>query len=288
MKLAVLALASLIASMPSAVGLARPRQAAGCKSLRTAAPCLVAAACGRLRESGRPTNIVSDTAARGHLRLRGGGYCDQAQRQLFEAAQCGDVAAIEEAVSRGGADVGASDPIGALAIHMASTRGHTEAVRALLLLGASVNSRLCSGPTALHLAAEGGHDETAAVLVEHGAKVDAPAEFVGPSGNVVGCSWTPVFFAAAHGHLEVVRCLLKHGARVKLKDEMGFTPLDLAERWRQRPSDMARDPSALKTAPECTERAALVQLLRQVSDETVRSVPEQVCVRSGARACVRA
>jgi len=210
------------------------------------------------------------------MRLRGGDG-DQtaaAQRHLFEAAQRGDVDAIEAAVARG-ADVGAGDPLGALAIHMASAQGRTAGVRALLRLGAAVDSRLRSGPSALHLAAEGGHDETAAVLLESGADVDAPAEFVEPNGSVVGCSWTPIFFAAAHGHLEVVRCMLKYGARVQLRDETGLSPLDLAERWRERPRDLARDQSVLEARAPSEEREALVKLLQGVSGKPVRTVPEQ-------------
>ena len=137
-------MAALLVPVPDAVGLTRAR-------LTTCCGC----AC-----IGVPM---------GRLRLRGGG--DHAQRQLFQAAQRGDIAAIEAAVSHG-AEIDASDPLGALAIHMASTRGHAEAVKVLLLLGASVDSRLRSGPTALHLAAEGGHHKTAVVLLENGAQVD--------------------------------------------------------------------------------------------------------------------
>jgi hypothetical protein len=59
----------------------------------------------------------------------------------------------------------------ALALHIASTRGHTEAVKALLRSRASVDSKLRSGPSSLHLAAEAGHAKTAVELLEAGKKL---------------------------------------------------------------------------------------------------------------------
>ena len=212
--------------------------------------------------------------ARLALRLRGSGAADSAQRRLFMAVQLSDVDGVEAALSEG-ADVHARDPMGAMALHMASTRGSTEVVQALLHHGAAVEGRLPSGPTALHLAAEAGHDEAVSELLEAGADVNAPAEFVGVGGQITGCSWTPLFFAAAHGHLEVVRCLLLHGARVLLKDEAGMSALDVAERWRQRPHDLARNASAQTCPPEDESRARLVQLLQQFSGTKARSVQEQ-------------
>ena len=73
----------------------------------------------------------------------------------------------------------------------------------------------------------------------------------------------------------MVRCLLKYGARIQLSDEAGLSPLDLAERWRQRPRDLAQDPSVLKTRAANEEREALVRLLQGVSGKPVRTVPEQ-------------
>jgi len=53
------------------------------------------------------------------LRLRGGWLgAGPAQRRLFDAAQIGDVDALETAIIQG-ADVNAPDPLGAMALHMA-------------------------------------------------------------------------------------------------------------------------------------------------------------------------
>ena len=79
------------------------------------------------------------------LRLRGGWLgAGPAQRRLFDAAQIGDVDALETAITQG-ADVNAPDPLGAMALHMARslyefiyTRGRTQAATVRLHHGTRV------------------------------------------------------------------------------------------------------------------------------------------------------
>jgi ankyrin repeat protein len=104
------------------------------------------------------------------------------------------------------------------ALMIASYQGNLQAVRALIEKGAQVNR---SGWTALHYAAAGGHDEIVKVLLKHSAYIDAES----PNKT------TPLMMAARGGHIMTVKLLLDEGADLMLKNELGMTARDFAEKF---------------------------------------------------------
>lgn len=62
---------------------------------------------------------------------------------------------------------------GAAPLHLAASKGHAEAVQALLALGGDAAQPNSAGQTPLHLAAGQGHAQAAAALVAAGAPLDA-------------------------------------------------------------------------------------------------------------------
>jgi ankyrin repeat protein len=102
---------------------------------------------------------------------------------LIEAAQSGDVKAVEAALDAG-ADVNARDGDGITPL-MHATRGerpeianpassdHPEVAELLIRRGADVNAKTDSGFAALIWAARYGHEGVAKVLITHGADVNA-------------------------------------------------------------------------------------------------------------------
>ena len=101
------------------------------------------------------------------------------------------------------------------ALMLAAYKGNLAVVKALIARGAQVNR---PDWTALHYAAYMGHQEIVSLLLEHSAYIDAEA----PNKN------TPIMMAALAGHIYVVKLLLDEGADATLKNDRGFTAMDLA------------------------------------------------------------
>ena len=106
--------------------------------------------------------------------------------------------AATEATTR----VGAYTPL-----HLATTRGHAEAVARLLEGGSKVAAATTTGVQPLHLAAQSGNTAAIAALLDKGADVNAKDRTHGR---------TPLVFAAAGDRLEAVSLLLKRGADARL------------------------------------------------------------------------
>mmetsp|Transcript_9780 Transcript_9780/g.24372 ORF Transcript_9780/g.24372 Transcript_9780/m.24372 type:complete len:946 (-) Transcript_9780:267-3104(-) len=91
-------------------------------------------------------------------------------------------------------------------LHFAAERGDTEAVAALVALGALQDARERGGCTPLFLAAEAGHAGAVAALVRAGAD----ARLSNSAGE------SPLYISALRGHLGAVRALLQHFAAHQL------------------------------------------------------------------------
>ncbi|KAL2918785.1 hypothetical protein HK105_201619 [Polyrhizophydium stewartii] len=101
----------------------------------------------------------------------------------------------------------------------AAYHGHTEVVRLLLEAGADVGSQDSQGWTALHNAASLGHLDAARILVERGrADVNRQSK----------TGFTPLMTAAARGSATVLDYLLHCGADVALTNDSLDTAYDLA------------------------------------------------------------
>ena len=95
--------------------------------------------------------------------------CTYAAQNLLEAAFIGDLAAVKQALTDGGAPNARDLQYGTTVLATAALMGHTKAVAMLLEHGADVNAKSRDGYTALHAAAFLGRAETVRLLLEKGA-----------------------------------------------------------------------------------------------------------------------
>lgn len=100
---------------------------------------------------------------------------------------------------------------------IAALKGRTDLVRKLIARDADVNK---PGWAPLHYAATGGHLEVMLILLEHHAFIDAES----PNKT------TPLMMAAHYGSPQAVKLLLDEGADPLVKNELGLTAIDFANR----------------------------------------------------------
>jgi ankyrin repeat protein len=100
---------------------------------------------------------------------------------------------------------------------LAALKGHKELVRKLIARDADVNK---TGWTPLHYAATGGHLEIMLILLDEHAYIDAES----PNKS------TPLMMAAQYSTPAAVRLLLEAGADPTLRNELGLSAIDFAQR----------------------------------------------------------
>ena len=100
---------------------------------------------------------------------------------------------------------------------LAALKGHTDLVKKLIERDADVNK---TGWTPLHYAATNGHLAVIELLLENHAYIDAES----PNGT------TPLMMAAHYGSPAAVKLLLEAGADPRLKNQLGLTAIDFAQR----------------------------------------------------------
>lgn len=100
---------------------------------------------------------------------------------------------------------------------MAALKGHTDLARKLIARGADINK---TGWTPLHYASTHGHLAIMQMLLDEHAYIDAES----PNGT------TPLMMAAHYGTTEAVKLLLEAGADPLLKNRLGLTAIDFANR----------------------------------------------------------
>ncbi len=99
---------------------------------------------------------------------------------------------------------------------LASAKGDTSKVKALLSIGAEVNhSQPYEGITPLMFAAENGHLRTVEILIDSGANVNAM-----PYSGI-----DALLSACIAGHIFVVDTLILNGANINTQNYNGQTPL---------------------------------------------------------------
>jgi ankyrin repeat protein len=199
----------------------------------------------------------------------------QVARQLWLAAERGDVAGIEAAATDARAmGMNVSEAVhasvnGGSALHWAAKEGHVAAARCLLDSGAQVNGLNHGQQAPLHWAAAKGQVHIIPILVRAGGNVNAR-----DTGG-----WTPLHMAAYRGKVAAVVCLCENGSNVSAADLEGDTALHMtaysghasaAQALLERGVDpYARNVAgqsaldlALEGGPECEE---LVDLLEETN-----------------------
>ncbi len=115
---------------------------------------------------------------------------------FYEAAQNGDIEAIQRFLARG-FSINIKDEWGNAALHWAAIRGYLHIVECLLSNGASIDITDNAWQTPLHWAARNGQLEVVKLLLAKGANINAR------SGN----GRTPIQFAEQFNQLDVLRYL---------------------------------------------------------------------------------
>ena len=136
---------------------------------------------------------------------------------LYYAVLCGFSELANRLITTHGEDVNAKCYNRRTPLHVASEKGHVDAVHVLLNHGAHVNSQDNANWMPLHFASYEGNLEVVQLLLEHEAALDAQSN----------AGYTPVFLASQSGHLEVMRLLLSNGADVHIVSS-GYTPFQIA------------------------------------------------------------
>ena len=136
---------------------------------------------------------------------------------LCIAAQCGSLQAVK-ALLVGGASHALTDKNGWTAAHDAASHGHTACLRLLLAAGAQLEAKTPEGATPLYLAAQEGRVEACELLLLSGASVAARA-----AGQE-----TALQVASKKGHAVVIDRLLTAGAELEARDTGKRSPLGLA------------------------------------------------------------
>lgn len=138
--------------------------------------------------------------------------------QLREAAERGDVAAVERALRKGPSLVNACGRTGWTALHASAERGRLDVLNCLLGMRADPALRTARGATALALAGANGHAECVKALLDVG--VD-PGQATGRSNR------TALHGAMRFNRPEVVRALVASGADPDRSSLSGVTAREL-------------------------------------------------------------
>ena len=114
-------------------------------------------------------------------------------------------------------NLNAFNALGESPLMLAALKGHLALSEKLVKKGADVNK---TGWTPLHYAASNGHVEVIKLLLENHAYIDAES----PNGS------TPLMMASMYGNAQSVKLLLDEGADPLLKNQIGLTALQFAQR----------------------------------------------------------
>ncbi|KAL5505461.1 hypothetical protein EMCRGX_G006895 [Ephydatia muelleri] len=107
-------------------------------------------------------------------------------------------------------------------LHLASQKGHHDAVQKLLKSGANVNIATCNeNTTALYVACQYSHHDVIESLLAAGADVNIARSNDG---------WSPLMVASRNGHFDVVMALIGAGAKVSLTNKDGWSSLMIASK----------------------------------------------------------
>ena len=128
---------------------------------------------------------------------------------------------------RAGARVDTPNNYGVTPLALAAGNGNAAIIDQLLKAGADPNGAVRAAETPLMLAARAGRADAVKALLNSGANVDAKEAWNGQ---------TALMWAAAAGHGPVVRALIERGADIHARSNAGTTPLLFAVRRGDMPA----------------------------------------------------
>lgn len=140
---------------------------------------------------------------------------------LYLALRDGSVKAAQTLIAWPKTNIEWRTPQDESPLMMAALKGHTDLVRQLLARDAHVNK---PGWAPLHYAATHGHLEIMQLLLDQHAFIDAQS----PNGT------TPLMMAAHYGTPAAVRLLLEAGADTQMKNQLGLSAIDFANRAQRK------------------------------------------------------
>ncbi len=136
---------------------------------------------------------------------------------LYVALRDGSLKAARVLIDWPKTNVDSRTPHDESPLMIASLKGHFEMAKRLVERDADVNK---TGWTPLHYAATRGHLAIMELLLDHDAYIDAES----PNGT------TPLMMAAHYGSAAAVKLLLEAGADPRLKNQLGLSAIDFANR----------------------------------------------------------
>ncbi|QIK37569.1 ankyrin repeat domain-containing protein [Caldichromatium japonicum] len=138
---------------------------------------------------------------------------------LIEAAEQGDLAAVEQLLARH-VNPDPRTECGWTPLMKAALNGHVAIVERLLQAGARVDAEDIGGYTALMVAAQNNHAAIVELLLKRGAQINRQERTKG---------WTAMIWAAKQGHTSTVKILLQYGADPRIRDLEGKSAADWAQ-----------------------------------------------------------
>lgn len=141
-----------------------------------------------------------------------------ADSTIFEAADAGDLARVQQALPQKSDVNRFGGSLEATALFYAAKSGKTDVVRWLLGQGADADAGRKMGFTPLMTAAASGHLDVVRTLLDGGADVNQDDS----------TGYTPLMMAAQEKEATIARLLVERGANVNTRDDSGSTALSIA------------------------------------------------------------
>lgn len=149
----------------------------------------------------------------------------QGQPALIYAMQRGAAKAVQLLINWPSTNLSIHNLQNETPLMLASINNQLDLAKVLIARGADVNQ---TGWTPLHYAASKGHVEMMRLLIEHHAYLDAES----PNGT------TPLMMAAHYGSPMATKLLLEEGADPRLKNKLGLSAWDFANKAPVKPDSM--------------------------------------------------
>ena len=172
------------------------------------------------------------------------------------ASQSGHLEIVQILIAKG-AKIDTNDISGNTSLHLATSYGQKQCLELLIQKGANIESRNSSGYTPLHSAASVGQNQTLDILIQNGANIESQnnvgrtplhiavenwSSYYGSSKNTVETliqngakleakdihGQTQIQLAICRKQSSMVQILLRYGASLKMRNEDGFNPLEVA------------------------------------------------------------